>query len=280
MIDKFIPNIWSGQLLLSLRKALVYGQPGIINRDYEGEIKAAGNSVKIHNFGAISIFDYEKNTDMPAPETLTDEELTLTISQSKGFNFQIDDIDKAQQNPKIMAAAMSDAAYRLADAADKFIASLYVDSGTQIGTDAAPVIPTKLTAYDLLVDMAVALTEKNVPKEGRFAIVPPWLYGLLLKDDRFVKSGTASAADTLKNGEIGEASGLTVLQSNNVPSNAGAKYKILAGHNMAWSFADQISKVEAYRPEKRFGDAVKGLHVYGAKVVRPDSLVCMTASKS
>lgn len=278
-IDTFIPTIWSAKLLLTLQKALVYGQPTVINRDYEGEIKNAGDTVKIHNFGAITVFNYTKNNDMPAPETLTDEELTLKIDQGKGFNFQIDDIDKAQQTPKIMGSAMADAAYRLADTADKHVASLYVYAGSQLGTDAAPVALTKDNAYNKLVEMNVALTEKNVPKAGRFAIVPPWMYGLLLQDDRFVGTGGGRAEATLSNGQIGEAAGFTVMESNNVPNTAGAKYKILAGHNMAWSFADQISSVEAYRPERRFGDAVKGLHLYGAKVVRPDALVCLTANK-
>ena len=278
-IDKFIPAIWSAKLLLALQKTLVYGQPAVVNRDYEGEIGNAGDTVKIHGFGAVSVFDYAKNGDMPPPETLTDEEMTLKIDQSKGFNFQIDDIDKAQQTPKIMGAAMADAAYRLADAADQFIAAHYVHAGRQIGSDAAPTALTKDNVYDIVVDMGTALTEKNVPKEGRFLILPPWAYGLILKDDRFTGTGGAGAETALANGQVGRAAGFAVMESNNVPHDGGARYKILAGHRMAWSFADQISSVEAYRPERRFGDAAKGLHVYGAKVVRPDALVCLTANK-
>jgi len=95
--------------------------------------------------------------------------------------------------------------------------------------------------------------------------VPPWYEGLMLKDDRFVvKSGVMPAEQRLLNAIVGQAAGFTVLKSNNVPNTAGAKYKIVAGHPMAWSFAEQASQVEAYRPESRFADAVKGLHLYGA----------------
>lgn len=106
-----------------------------------------------------------------------------------------------------------------------------------------------------------------------------WFYGLLLKDDRFVKY-TPSADQVLRTGQVGQAAGFEIFISNNVPNTTGTKYKILCGHPMAITFADQIDKVEAYRPERRFADAVKGLHVYGAKVIRPEALVVVTANKA
>jgi hypothetical protein len=110
--------------------------------------------------------------------------------------------------------------------------------------------------------------------------VPAWFHGLLLKDDRFVRSGTMAGDRRLANGEVGEAAGFTILNSNNVPQTAGAKYKIIAGHAQATSYVEQVLDVQTYKPEKRFGDAVKGLHVYGAKVVRPSALACLIANKS
>jgi len=130
----------------------------------------------------------------------------------------------------------------------------------------------------LLVDLGVLLDEKYIPAEGRWAIVPPWYHGLLLKDQRFVSFGTEQNLATLRNGRVGMAAGFTILKSPLVPNTSGAKYKILAGHSMAITLAEQIMNVEAYRPQLRFGDAVKGLMVYGAKVVRPMSLACLTAS--
>lgn len=280
-LNNFIPAIWSARLLQNLHKGLVYGQTGIVNRDYEGEITGAGDSVRINNIGAVSVGDYTKNTDMTAPQTLSDAQQTLLIDESKFFNFQVDDVDKAQQKPKVMDEAMREAGYALADVADQFIAGLYtgVAGPNTIGSDATPVVPTTATAYEYLVDLATLLTEANIPTMGRWCVVPPWIYGRLLKDDRFVKAGTATSDQVLRNGEVGEAAGFRILQSNNVPNTAGTKYKVIAGSSIAISYADQIASIEAYRPEKRFADAMKGLHVYGAKLVRPSAIAVMTANK-
>lgn len=283
-INNFIPTVWSARLLQNLQKTLVYGQAAVINRDYEGEIRSYGDTVKINNIGRISVGDYTKNTDMDDPETLTDETRTLVIDQAKYFNFQVDDVDKIQQNPKLMDEAMREAAYALRNAADQFIASHYTDAYHQIGNDATPVEPTKNDAYEYLVDLSVKLDEADIPEQGRFVIVPPWYEGLMLKDDRFVKTGSLPAEDRLVNGVIGRAAGFLVLKSNNVPKVAAGQgvvenYKIIAGHNIAWSFAEQVNQVEAYRPEKRFADAVKGLHLYGAKVIKSEALAVLSAKR-
>lgn len=282
-IDNFIPTIWSARLLQNLQNALVYGQPGVINRDYEGEIREAGNTVKINAIGAVTVGNYTKNTDIAAPETLTDAQLQLVIDQAKFFNFQIDDVDKAQQKPKIMSEAMREAAYALANASDQYIAGLYtgVDAGNLIGTTAAPKtdLDTAGKPYEYLVQLAVLLDEDKVPAAGRWVVVPPWFHGLLLNDQKFVGTGGSNAEATLRNGMVGEAAGFSIIKSNNVPNTTGAKFRIIAGHPMAWSYAEQINGVEAYRPERRFADAVKGLHLYGAKIVRPTALAVLTANR-
>lgn len=282
-LNTFIPQIWSARLLENLNKALVYGQAGIVNRDYEGEISAEGNTVKIHSIGRVSVGTYTKNANMSAPETLTDAELTLLIDQSKYFNFQIDDVDAAQIKPKVMDAAMREAAYALADVTDQFIAALYtgISAGNWIGDDDAPKadLGTAGQPYKYLVDLGVLLDEDNIPSAGRWIVVPPWFHGLLLQDSKFVAGGGTQAESTVRNGMIGTAAGFTILKSNNVPNTAGDKYKIIAGHSMAWSYAEQINSVEAYRPELRFADAVKGLHLYGAKIVRPTALAMLVANR-
>jgi len=281
-LTNFIPTIWSAQLLISLKKSLVYGQEGVVNRDYEGEITAYGDTVKINSIGAVTVGDYTRNTNIDDPETLTDSTRTLQITQSKYFNFQVDDLDKAQQNPKVMRQAMAEAAYALRNTADQFIAGHYTEvaAGNTVGDDTSPVTPDNTTAYEYLVDLAVILDENNVPEEGRWVVVPPWYHGKMLKDDRFVKSGTPQGESRLVNGRVGEAAGFVVLKSNNVPNTDGTKYKIMAGYSGAISYAEQVNQVEAYRPEKRFADAVKGLHLYGAKVVRPEGFAVLTANKS
>lgn len=282
-LENFIPEIWSANLLANLNKTHVYGQDGVVNRDYEGEITGAGDTVRINSIGRVTVSNYVKNTDMAAPETLTDAQLTLLIDQLKSFNFQIDDVDKAQQNPKVMAEAMREAAYALRDVNDTFLASFHTgaDAANLIGNDTTPITGlTPAQAYEQLVDLGVKLDEQDVPSEGRTVIVPPWYVGLIEKDDRFVKAGTPASDAVLRNGFTGSAAGFEVLKSNNVPNTAGTKYKIQASARIARSYAEQIVSVEAYRPERRFADAVKGLHVYGGKLVRPKALAVLTANKS
>jgi hypothetical protein len=285
-LDNFIPSVWSGRLLSNLNTALVYGQAEVVNTDYEGEISGAGSSVKINSIGRVTVTDYTKNTDHAAPETLTDAQRTLVIDQAKMFNFQIDSVDKAQQTPKVMDEAMKESAYALAKTADTFIAGKYVDADANnlVGTDGAPIggfLATPTDAYDkVLIPLKTALDVADIPDDARWCVIPPFLEGALLRDQRFVSFGTVQNRENLANGEIGQAAGFRILKSNQVPNTAGTKYKVLAGHRMAISFADQIAETVAYKPERRFGDAVKGLHVYGAKTVRPTALAVGTVNNS
>lgn len=297
-LNNFIPTIWSARIYEALRKAFVYAQEGVINTDWEGEISAAGDTVKINSISDPTITDYVKNTDMTAPETLNDATRTLTITQAKAFHFYIDDIDKAQTRPDVMDNAMSRAAYRFADITDQYAASVMVAgaaSGNSIGTDALPIVAPDSSegptgAYEQLVDLSTKLNEANVPRDARFVVIPPWFEGVLRKDSRFINNEAASdqLGTPLLNGSIGRAAGFDVLVSNNVPTNAapgGAanqvpRNRIVAGHRMATTFAEQINEVEAYRPERRFGDAVKGLHLYGAGVIEPDALAVLWATRA
>lgn len=283
-LDKFIPELWSARLLLQLQKQLIYAQPAIVNRDYEGEISAMGDTVRINSIGDITVFDYARNTPMADPEVLTDAETTLTITQSKAFNFAVDDLDKAQMKVAIMDEAMRKAAYALKRTADTFVANKYVDVpvGNTIGSDASPKtdLGTAGKAYEYLVDLATILDENDVPEEGRWVVAPPWFAGAMKKDSRFVATGAPQAESRLVNGRVAQAAGFDILIANTVPNTAGGKYKILAGHKIAISYAEQVNKVIAYRPEKLFADAVKGLHLYGGKVLVPQALALLVADRA
>jgi hypothetical protein len=279
----FIPTVWAARLLTALEKSLIYGQTHVCNRAYEGEVRSSGNTVKIASIGEVTVDDYTKDTDIGAPASLSDSDQTLSIDQQKYFNFYVDSIDRAQQNVDVLDEAIRRAAYSLKDVADQYLAGIMdtaVPAENKIGSTVTPKIPTKDDAYEYLVDLGTLLDENNVPTYGRFAVVPAWFHGLLLKDDRFVRSGTSMGDHRLMNGEAGEAAGFTVLKSNNVPNTSGAKFKIMAGHSIATTYVEQILDLQTYQPEKRFGDAVKGLHVYGGKVVRPTALACLIADKS
>jgi len=279
----FIPTVWAARLLTGLEKSLVYGQANVCNRDYEGEIREAGNTVKIGSVGDVTVGTYTKDTDITDPQTLTDSEQLLVIDQAKYFNFYVDSIDRAQQNVNVLETAMQRSAYSLRDSADNFLASAMdaaVPTGNKIGSLTTPKVPTKDDAYEYLVDLGVLLDEADTPLEYRFVVVPAWFHGLLLKDERFVQAGTLRSDRALANGAVGEAAGFSILKSNNVPNATGTKYRIIAGHAVATSYVEQVVDLQTYQPEKRFGDAVKGLHVYGAKVVRPSALACLIANKA
>lgn len=273
-VQNFIPTIWSARLNEGFKKALVYGN--CVNTDYEGEIKGLGSAVKINSVGAVTIDNYDKSKGINKPQELDSAQTTLTINQAKYFNFQVDDIDKAQANVDLLDAGIKEASYGLANVADQYIANFYteVKSGNTIGDDTTPIVPTIANAYDYLVDLGVILDENDVPEINRFVVVPSWFYGLLLKDPRFTKE-----IDVMRTGFVGNIDNMAVFKSNNVPNTAGAKYKIIAGHKSAISFAGQVDSVEAYRPESQFSDAVKGLHVYGAKCIKPEGIVVLTANR-
>jgi N4-gp56 family major capsid protein len=290
--------IWSARIYEALRKAFVYAQEGVINHDWEGEISGAGDTVKINGISDPTITDYVKNTDLVAAETLTDTQRQLQITQAKAFHFYIDDVDKAQQRPKVMDNAMSRAAYRFSDITDQYVAGvMYAGAQTinNIGDNTSPIIAPAATsgptgAYEQLVDLNTKLNEASVPRDGRFVIVPPWYEGVLNKDNRFIANDAASpvAGQPLLNGQIGRAAGFRILVSNNVPTvaapggapNQVPRNKVVAGHAMATTFAQQINEVEAYRPERRFGDAVKGLQLYGAGVIEPAALAVLTTTRA
>lgn len=280
-IATFVPEVWSKRLLVSLKKALVIAAPGVVNREYEGEISEAGDTVRINSVSRPTIATYTPGTTTIVPEQLTTAQRSLIVDQAKYFAFEVDDVDKRQAAGDTMAEAMREAAFGLADVADQFIEALLRAGVATANALGAVAITASTHVYDsLLVPMSVRLTEANVPNEGRYVILPPWVYGFLLKDDRFIRTDATGLAAASINGVVGTAAGFSIRQSNNLPLVTGDDYSVIAGTPDACSYAEQINKTEAYRPQDSFSDAVKGLHLYGAKVVRPSSIATALASKT
>lgn len=275
-ISNFISTVWSESLLGALSEKYI----GVANcnREYEGDIKNRGDRVKICGVGPVTVFNYTKNTDFSsAAETLSDSEKTLIIDQAKAFNFQIDDVDLAQSDPRLMNEAMRTAAAALASAADKYVYSLYSGAAATVKNSAA----TSSNILDTIIDARTKLLEKNVTDPGDIVIeVSPAVASLIFKG-KLAYVGD----EILESGCIGNVAGCRVYVSNNVASGTDETdkkkyYKCLARSKRAIAFAEQLSEVDAYRPEKRFADAVKGLHLYGAKVVYPNELVLLDISVS
>ena len=289
MIENFIPELWAANLLVGARKDLVYGQPGVINRNYQGVIGQKGDTLHITGLSEVTIVDYVKGVDMAAPGQLTDADTELKITEQKAFQPPIEDLDVQQAAGDIEGVARDQASYAMADERDQFLASFYVDASASnlYGTDAVPIVPDAVqdgganNIFNVIEDCGTLLSDSKVPKPGRFMIIPPWISAMIAKD---LKLGGVAAspigAPAILNGFVTRIAGFDILESQNVPNAAGAKYKVLFGTNQALTFADQIKKVENFRDPHQFRDIVRGLDVYGAKVAQPDYLGCLTVSKT
>lgn len=270
-ISNFIPTIWSENLYTELKKKYI----GVsnCNREYEGEIRQKGDRVNICGVGTVNVFDYTKNTDMSNPQILSDTKRTLLINQAKGFNFQIDDIDRAQATPKLMNAAIKVAADALANAADNYIYSLYNDiSEFNILTN------SNTTSENIISEIIRARTRlyvNNVTDAGDIVIeVSPEIAELILNAKIDLSTDNSSS---LEAGFLGKVGGCRVYVSNNIQKETDeiTYHKCFIRTKRAIAFAEQLSEICAYRPEKRFADAVKGLHLYGGKIVYSNEIILM-----
>ena len=270
-IANFNPTVWAGEILVNLRKAHVAAS--VVNRNYEGDITSFGEKVRINRITGVTAKAYTPNSAIAAPDILQDGTQTLDIDQALYVNFYVDDVDRAQQRPKVMAEAMNEAAHSLADGSDGFILGLHGDAqvGNYIGTEVAPLELDKTNIYSQFVTAGQILDENNVPRGMRWAIVPPWVHSTMLESPEFIRS-TQLGDNTVVNGEVGRLAGFRVLMSNNVDDTYGDA-AVMFSYPGSITFAEQFLNMEAYRPDNRFADAVKGLYVYGAKVIRPNALV-------
>lgn len=279
-LDMFIPQEFSARVLETLANEHVYA--ALLTREYEGDLRAAGDSVRINTPGDVDVNSYTKGSTTITVQHPIGATQVLVVDQSKYFAVAIDDIDVRQQSPKMLSKYADRAAWKFADTIDSDVASVLsagvatgniLTAATSVGTGA-----TDDDAYELLVDLGTKLTESNVPKRGRWVVVPPWFEGVLRKDARFVSFGTSENLSMAKNGMIGTMAGFTVHVSNNVPVANGTDYDIIGGYMEAAAFVQQINKVENYRPQDDFSEAIKGLLLYGRKVLRPTGLVKVVAT--
>lgn len=263
-LNNFIPTVWAAGIQRELERKYVFGN--LVNRDYEGDISAFGDTVNINSVGDITIGDYVANSTVITPEQLNSTQQSLLIDQSKYFAFYVDDVDNAQTKPKVMSEAMRKSSRGLAATADVFLADTMV-AGAGLTGYAGSLglndIPDYMGTINQQLDEA-----DNDPDEERFIVVPAWLKKLIVMSYQ----GNTQSESVQANGRVGTYFGLNVYMSNNVPTDTDGDV-VIAGTRRALTFAEQIVQTEAYRPESSFADAVKGLHVYGAKVVEPNALL-------
>lgn len=276
-ITNFIPEVWSAAILEALRAKLVF--PSLCNRDYEGDIREAGDTVHITGYDDVTVHKYVRGKAITVDDVNDKEAAVLEINQSDYFAFKVNDLDKAQAKADMTGKFTNSAAYNMMKNVENYISNLM---DTAVDTPAKTVsVGTPADAYLAVVEAGRKLDVQNVPDEGRWLVVSPDFYALLLQDSRFIE-GTEAGHNTLLNGVVGQVRGFTVVKSNNVPrkSTSPDTQSILAGTNAAVTFAQQVSQVEAMRMQTDFADMVRGLDLYGAKVIRPECLTKITLNLS
>lgn len=268
-IDNFIPEIWSSSILLNLRNSLVYG--GLTNRDYEGDIANAGDTVHITSFDDPATRNYTRNQDI-SWDLLDDATRALVIDQADYYAFTVDDLDRRQALSGFVAKSSQGAAYKLAADTDTYVSGLMAADAPYVSDSPQTWDISSNTAYGEIVKFRTALNKANCPMNGRWLVVPPEGTEALLNDPRFIEAQAAGTTAGLREGQVGRIAGFDVYESNTVPNPTAGHFHVMAGHSMAVTFADQILKTEAIRLQDQFGDGLRGLHVYGAKVVYPECL--------
>ena len=291
----FLPSVYSKKVMNFFRKASVI--EAITNTDYAGEISSFGDSVKIIKEPVITVSDYTRNTDT-TQQMLTDQEISLVVDSAKAFKFIVDDIESNMSHVNFKEMASSSAAYALKDSYDAAVlATMFAGCSASspnhiLGADNA----TDLAAgtfdgtgnldigfgssehdpLDLMGRMARLLDEQNVPEEGRWFVASPDFYEVLgQSSSKLLSVDYNGGQGSIRNGLVssGKLRGFDMYKSNNIAATSNAAGKCLAGHISSTATANTILSTEVLRDPSSFGDIVRGLHVYGAKVLRDEAIV-------
>lgn len=291
----FLPSVYSKKVLNFFRKSSVV--EAITNTDYSGEITAFGDSVKIIKEPVITVYQYERGANVTQTK-LTDQETSLVVDTANAFKFIVDDIETSMSHVNFKEVAASSAAYALRDAFDEgVIATMFAGVSASspnhiLGSDSA----TDLAAgtfdgtgnldigfgssehdpLDVMAYMARLLDEQDIPEEGRWFLAPPSFYEQLGQSSSKLMSVDFNAGQgSIRNGLVssGKLRGFDMYKSNNVATPTNAAGKVLGGHMSSTATAQTITSTEVLRDPDSFGDICRGLHVYGAKVLRPEAMV-------
>lgn len=291
----FIPEIWSKKLIEKFYDATVLTQ--ISNTNYEGEIRSQGDKVKIRTIPSLQINDYKSGQTLvnQRPESNIVE---LLIDKGKYWSAIVDDVQDVQSDIGLMNMWASDASEQMkiavdtdvlgsivADvaAANKGATAGRVSGNINLGTTGSALALDRTNILDTIIDMAQVLDEQNRPETGRFLVMPFWATALLKKSDIKDASLTGDGTSPLRNGRIGMIDRFTIYQSNNLRKvlDTGANcFDIIAGVKQGLTFASQLTKTESLRAESTFGNIMRGLQVYGFKVIDGESLVAAYARKA
>jgi hypothetical protein len=285
----FIPEIWSGKLIENFYDATVLA--AISNTDYEGEIRQYGDTVNIRTTPEITIRDYVKGQSLTV-ENPDKPKIQLVIDKGEYFACVEDDVDKVQSDINLMDTWSKDASERMKIKIDQRVLTDILPgiastnkgatAGEQsasfnLGTTGSPLTVTKdgaggtTSVIDLIVDMGTVLDEANAPEADRFLVIPAKMAGLIKKSELKDASLTGDSMSVVRNGRLGMVDRFTIYVSHNLLVSS-AKYNIISGHKMGFTFASQMTNMETIRSETTFGNIIRGLQVYGYKVIKGEAL--------
>jgi hypothetical protein len=278
--QNFIPTIWATAIERELERLCVFVED--CNRKYEGEVKDKGDSVRILGVGRPTIRELDRKNasgEIVGPEEVEDTSVTLNVNQIRYFNYMVGDIDKMQAKPDIMDALSEETSEGLANAMDKFIADMAKkDEISKLFTTAQKIVAEnassgEMNVLDVLDEAIQKLQENDINANTPVTItVSPRFFKLFKK--AYIKLDTNNS-EKIKNGKVAQYGNITVKMSNNVARTGtnGAEDNILIRTKRAIAFVNPKTHTEAYRPEKKFADAVKGYVLFDGKVVRPKEAI-------
>lgn len=305
----FIPTLWSGKLLAKFYQNTMMSE--IFNTDYEGELKNQGDTIRIRLAPSINISNYTAgmNLNYEVPTPIFQD---MQVNQGKYFGVQVNDVLAQQADMNLMNMFTEDAAKQLKisienevffnnfvtegpDAANEGGTAGAISASYDLGTDTTVISQgTPENVLNTILRMSSVLDEQNVPEDGRWLVMSPFDRHLLMQSSLAQAYFSGDQASTIRTGKVGMIDRFTVYVSNLLPrgaagralvsglddpstgavlSNAKLRRTMVAGTKHAASFAMTVSKTEPLRNQTDFGDIVRGLAVYGRKVVKPEALV-------
>ena len=302
----FAPSIFSQKVLKFFRRASV--AEDITNTDYTGEIENFGDTVNIIKEPTLTVTAYQRGS-VVNPQDLADDQVTMTVDQANAFAFKIDDIEERHSHVNFEALATSSGAFALkrkfdanilqamsdgagiAGADDASLSGGLTTTNSALGTASAPInVEADDAGINLMLLMARVLDDQSVPEENRWFVAPPIFYEKMFQAGNKMAEVqvTGDASSNLRNGLAtpGTLAGFRCYKSTALNSTAGtdqvtlsgvatdaSENVIMAGHISSTSTASHIAKTEVVRSTESFSDVVRGLHVFGRKVLRPESIV-------
>ena len=264
-IDNFIPEVWAAGVTQSfLANQVVI--PTLDNA-FTGDV-TAGNKVHIINATTPTIADYSATRTITA-EALNDTEVTLDIDQEKAFSVNVDDVDRVQASSEF-APWVDSAGKALAEDAENYLIDIMLNNSTD-ANGGAVVVDTGAEALAAVRAIRKSMSSAKVPASGRYLLVNPDLADLLLSGLSDVS--VAGSGDELRNGEIARLFGFTVVESALLQPSGAARPTAIGYHESMVAFVNQIQSLESLRNPTKFADIVRGLNVYGGKVLKSEAVV-------